>query len=152
MINTYAAQYRENEIRSSSPKETVLMLYDGATNFLKTAITMMNGNGEISEKARSIEKAVNIIDYLQSCLDKEKGGEIAANLDGLYEYMMIRLTEANLKNDKGKTEEVVRLLQTIREGWAGTCQESGIRDQGLPFDDVVNTPEEAMTRKIEVRI
>ncbi len=154
MTNASAAQYRDSEITSASPRETVLSLYDGAIDFLKTAIIEMSEKGDIPEKARLIERAVNILDYLQSCLDKESGGEIAGNLDGLYEHMMIGLTEANLGNDKGKVEEVVRLLQTIREGWAGICQGSGAaRGNGSPFDADVGIPEASYpTRKIEVQV
>ncbi len=60
---------------------------------------------------------MKIIEYLQSCLDNEKGGEIALNLNSLYDYIFIRLTEANLRNDTAKMREVVDLLNNIRDGW-----------------------------------
>uniref|UniRef100_UPI00053A32A2 flagellar export chaperone FliS n=1 Tax=Pseudomonas aeruginosa TaxID=287 RepID=UPI00053A32A2 len=50
-------------------------------------------------------------------LDFEACGELAANLDRLYAYMSMRLTEANLKNDAGKLEEVSELLRNIKSGW-----------------------------------
>ena len=116
------SQYKESQVSSASPEETVLMLYDGAINFLKSAIRELNENNNVAEKAVLIEKAVKIIEYLQSCLDKEKGGEISDNLERLYEYAAVRLTMANLKNDVAKLEEVIELLSTIRDGWKDICK------------------------------
>jgi len=98
------------------------MLYDGAIRFLNSAIKELNDNNDISAKANLIEKTVKILEYLQSCLDNEKGGEIADNLSRLYDYMAITLTRANLKNDIRKMEEVLKLLNTVREGWNGMCE------------------------------
>ncbi|MBC8550224.1 MAG: flagellar export chaperone FliS [Nitrospira sp.] len=118
-MNTFA-QYRESEMSSASPEKTVLMLFDGGIRFLKKAVSEVAENN-IPEKAILIEKTAKIIEYLQSCLDLEKGGEIAENLERLYHYMLIRLTEANLRNDVAKMEQVIELLSTVREGWSGIC-------------------------------
>jgi flagellar protein FliS len=113
-------QYREMHLASSSPQETVLMLYDGALRFLKDAAREI-GENNIGAKAHLLLKAEKIIDYLQSCLDMEKGEEIAENLNKLYDYMLLRLTEANLHNDVPKLEEIITLLTTLREGWVSIC-------------------------------
>ena len=97
------------------------MLYDGAIGFMKQALAEL-GQNNLAAKVRLVEKVSKIIEYLQSCLDAEKGGEIAENLNRLYEYMMVRLTEANLHNDVAKMEEIIKLLGTVREGWAGICE------------------------------
>ncbi len=97
------------------------MLYDGAIRFLKEAVAEL-ANGNIPAKVQLLDKVEKIIDYLESCLDREHGGEIASNLEKLYDYMLVRLTEANLYNDRVKLEEVGRLLGTVREGWAAVCE------------------------------
>ena len=121
MLNSSISQYRDNQISSASPEKTVLMLYDGAIGFLRSAIREVDVNRNIPEKARLLEKTVKIIDYLQSCLDRDKGKEISTNLDDLYKYMSIRLTKANLKNDTTIMNEVLNLLLTIRDGWNDMC-------------------------------
>ncbi|MFQ5455995.1 MAG: flagellar export chaperone FliS [Nitrospirota bacterium] len=153
MMNTGTARYKKSQITSSSSKKTVLLLYDGAINFLRSAINEVSENGNIPEKTRLIERAVNVIDYLQSCLNKENGGEIAQNLDSLYEYMLVRLTEANLRNDEGKINEVIRLLVTIREGWAAICSNNK-KVQEAPIGNYVNSPDghSYRTREISVKI
>ena len=114
-------QYREIHLASSTPEETVLILYEGAIRFLKEAISEI-AKENITAKVRLLEKVEKIIEYLLSCLDMEKGREIAGNLQGLYGYMLVRLTEANLYNDVKKLEEIVKLLDTVREGWASICR------------------------------
>ena len=113
-------QYREVHLASSSPEETILMLYDGAIRFLKEAVDEI-GQQNITAKVRLLDKAGKIIEYRLSCLDMEKGGEIAKNLQDLYSYMLVRLTEANFYNDVAKVEEIAKLLGTVREGWANIC-------------------------------
>ena len=133
MPNSSLSQYRQNQVSSTAPEKTVLMLYDGAIRFLKNAIREIDENNNIVAKANLIEKTVKIFEYLQSCLDSDKGGEIAVNLSKLYDYMSIRLTEANLKNDTAKMEEVLNLLKTIREGWNGICDTKGANTQTAPY-------------------
>ncbi len=115
-----AQKYQDNHIMSATPAETALLLFDGALRFLRSAIQELEKDN-IPEKAKLIEKVVNILDYLHSCLDKEKGGEIAVNLERLYSFMMIELTDANLKNNRKKMEIVIELIQPIRDAWAEIC-------------------------------
>jgi len=121
MYNASISRYKESQISSSTSEETVLMLYDGAIRFLRSAINELTEKNNIPEKAILIEKIVKILDYLQSCLDADKGGTIAENLNKLYDYMQITLTKANFNNDVSQMEEVLGLLLTVREGWSDVC-------------------------------
>jgi len=60
---------------------------------------------------------MNIIQGLRTSLDAQKGGEVAANLDALYEYMGRRLLEANVSNDVAILDEVSSLLMEVKAGW-----------------------------------
>lgn len=74
--------------------------------------------GDIVAKGEALSKAINIIDNgLKAGLDQEKGGEIAAHLSDLYDYMIRRLLQANLRNDSQAIEEVEGLLGNIAEAW-----------------------------------
>ena len=150
MQNTSLSQYRQSQIAATAPEKTVLMLYDGAIRFLKNAIREIDENNDIVAKANLIEKTLKILEYLQSCLDSDKGGEIAINLNKLYDYMSVRLTEANLKNDTAKMEEVLNLIRTIREGWNGICNKNGINNQTVNYEATaanVGGETEAVSRK-----
>ncbi|HDH06692.1 MAG TPA: flagellar export chaperone FliS [Nitrospirae bacterium] len=158
MLNTSISRYRESQITSTSPEKTIFMLYDGAIRFLGLAMKELEEKNNMPEKARLIEKTVKIIDHLQSCLDQEKGGVIAENLDKLYDYMSIKLTEANLRNDIPKMREVLNLLLTIRDGWKNICDKSAGNDNSNKnfihppddsgFDAAASEPE----RKVGVKV
>ena len=158
MINSSISRYRESQITSTSPEKTILMLYDGAIRFLGSAMKELEENNNIPEKARLIEKTVKIIDHLQSCLDQEKGGVIAGNLNKLYDYMSIKLTEANLRNDIPGMREVLNLLLTIRGGWKDICGKStGNYDSNKnyihpPADSGSDAAESRLERKVEVKV
>jgi flagellar protein FliS len=116
-VNAYANVGLETGIASASPHKLIVMLYDGALVALLSAKTNLAANN-IAAKGTAISKAITIIDNgLRASLDKTAGGEIAANLDALYDYMSRRLLHANLKNDVPAIDEVHRLLADLREAW-----------------------------------
>ncbi len=115
-------QYQEVNVQTSlvdaDPHRLIQMLMQGAID------RMIQAKGRIAYKDPEgrntcINKAVGIIDGLMGSLDKEKGGEIAANLDRLYDYMIRRLFEANVHNDAEMVDEVIQLMSTVKEGWDG---------------------------------
>lgn len=73
--------------------------------------------GDITEKIMKLTKALNILDGLRMSLNIEEGGEIAANLDDLYDYMQRQLIQANAHNDLEILDEVKGLVQEILSAW-----------------------------------
>ena len=100
----------------ASPHRLILMLLDGALEKISSAKGYMQ-RGEIENKGSYISWAISIIEGLRLSLDSDTGGEIAENLDNLYDYMLRRLLEANLKNDETMLDEVSDLLKTIKTSW-----------------------------------
>jgi len=116
-INAYAKVGIETGVSAASPHKLIVMLFDGAQIALAGALQHMKA-GNVSGKGQSISKAISIIDSgLRASLDKSVGGEVANNLDRLYEYMSNRLLLANLNNDPQIVEEVQHLLQDIKSAW-----------------------------------
>ncbi|MCF6235236.1 MAG: flagellar export chaperone FliS [Gammaproteobacteria bacterium] len=106
----------------ASPHRLIQMLLDGALDRIAVAKGHM-ARGNIAEKGRYIGLVISIIDGLRISLDKPGGGEIAQNLDDLYEYITRRLAEANLKNDEGMLDEITSLLKEVKEGWDAIPEE-----------------------------
>jgi flagellar protein FliS len=116
-VNAYANVGLETGIASASPHKLIIMLYDGVLAALLSGRANMAA-GNIAAKGIAISKAINIIDNgLRVSLDIKAGGEIAENLDALYDYMSRRLFHANLKNDAPAIDEVHGLLSGLREAW-----------------------------------
>ncbi len=115
-IEGYGRGAVESEVDYASPHRIIQMLMEGALAKIATAKGCIERN-DVAEKSRQITWAMNIIGGLRSSLDAEKGGDIAANLESLYEYMGRRLLEANMNNDAVALDEVSALLLEIKEGW-----------------------------------
>lgn len=108
----------ESSVMSASPHKLISMLLEGAISALLRANIHMQQN-EIAAKGKAITKAVNIISTgLAASLDMEKGGELSANLARLYDYMVRRLTHANLHNDPQAIQQVVTMLRGLADAWS----------------------------------
>ncbi len=115
-VQQYARIDTSAEVTGASPHRLVQLLMEGALEKIALARGFME-RGNVAEKGRNISLAISIIDGLRVSLDKEAGGEIASNLDDLYDYMGRRLLEANVKNDAAMLEEVAGLLREIKTAW-----------------------------------
>ncbi|GIV16300.1 MAG: flagellar protein FliS [Armatimonadota bacterium] len=109
--------YQRAQVDTASPAKLVVMLYDGAIRFLKQGQTaMQQGNRE--KQNHCLVRAQRIITELASSLDMEAGGDIAANLMALYQFMHEQLVLANLQDDVDKVQKVREMLESLREAWA----------------------------------
>jgi flagellar protein FliS len=122
VANGYARTYQTQAVLTASPGLLVLMLYDGALRFLAKAHVALEADKDDWHRFevinRNIQKAQNIIAELKGTLNHDAGGEVAANLDRLYEYYIRRLHEANFKKDVNPVIEVEGLLGELRDGWS----------------------------------
>ena len=116
-INAYKNVSVESSVMGADPHKLIQMLFHGALLEIANA---KNGilRKETAAKGKSISRAIAIIgDGLNASLDKKVGGELALNLSSLYEYMVFRLVDANLKNDLSILDEVARLLTELKGAW-----------------------------------
>lgn len=114
----YHAVNLRAQTANASPVQLVLILLDGLLEELARTRAHIVAR-RIEEKARSLDKCVDILNGLSSALDTERGGEVVANLARLYDYCAWRLYRAGGELDPGMVDEVSGLLQTLRGGWAG---------------------------------
>ena len=121
-MNAYAAmkQYQtvnvNAQISEADPHRLIQMLMEGGLSRLAQAKGAMQ-HGQNSQKGELISKAIGIIGGLREGLDLSQGGEIAANLDRLYDYMVLRLVEANVSNEPALLDEVADLLRNVKSAW-----------------------------------
>lgn len=121
VLNNQALKYKKLDVQtlvgSASPHRLIGMLFDGAcTRLAQASGYAMRGDHE--GRGRCIGETVSIVDGLQASLDHDKGGELAANLDALYDYMQRRLFRANADNDVAAIREVMDLVRTLQDAWS----------------------------------
>lgn len=113
----------------ASPHKLVSLLYSALASQLACARGAIVRR-DIGEKGRAISHAVRIIEEgLNAPLNMDAGGALAINLRDLYDYMIQRLTLANLKNDEAAIGECARLVDSLREGWDGIAAQADAAHQ-----------------------
>jgi len=118
MWNNAHDAYLESRVMTADPVELIDLLYQACTQSVHEARAHLAG-GRIAERARAISKACAIVIELAVILDHERGGEISQRLALLYDYLQRRLITANLEQSDEPLAEVLGLLVTLSEGWAG---------------------------------
>ena len=108
--------YRMTNVMTADPNRLVLMCYEGAIDNLKI------GKQKIAEKDfegknKALIKAQDIINELLCSLNFEKGGDIAKGLESLYNYMLRRLLDVDIKKDVRPIDEVIGILDELKSAW-----------------------------------
>lgn len=119
-MNPYLKQYQKNQLETATPEKILIMLYDGAIQFLNIAKNEMLSEKtpkDIQKIHNNITGAQKIIAEFQNTLNMEIGGEMAQNLYDLYTYLYNRLIDANIKKDTTILDEVLTHLRELRETW-----------------------------------
>lgn len=121
MNTAIITSHRETDVhtdpQSAPPHKLIDMLLDGACSRLRRArdcIRLDDRDG----RSKAIGATVAILEGLQGSLDHDRGGELASNLDALYDYMQRRLLRADADNDTAAVNEVLGLVTTLQEAWS----------------------------------
>lgn len=109
-------KHRLEDMMAATPSRMVVMLYDEAIGALHTSV-MAIASGDIEARCNCVTAALEIVGHLYLCLDETQGGDVADNLGRIYGHIISRLPRVNLYNDTEVAEEVVELLETLRDSW-----------------------------------
>jgi len=115
-----AQHYRNTGLQArvseASPHQLIAMLLDGAGQRIGLAAASLE-QGDIARKGKAIAAACAIIAHLNASLDHAAGGEIAANLAALYDWLLQHLTRANADNDATALDEALTVIHDIQSAW-----------------------------------
>lgn len=114
----------QTSIMDADSHRLIQLLYQGALDAMAQAKGAIERD-DIESRNNCLNRAVQIVGGLRSFLDKEKGGDVADNLERLYEYVEVALFEANMNNDTAKIEHCAGLIREVKAGW------DEIRDQAI---------------------
>jgi flagellar protein FliS len=115
---TYRTAAAQGHLADASPHRVVKVMLDAALSRIAEAGGHIE-RGEVQAKGEKIGKALGIIEALMLGLDKERGGELATNLERLYDYAARTLLKAQLEGSADLLKEVGGLLREIKLGWDG---------------------------------
>lgn len=107
--------YKQVHVETASQGKLIIMLYDTAIKRTEEAIKLL-GSKKLDEVNNNLIRAQDIIAELRASLDM-KTGEIAANLDRLYDYILRLLVGGNVRKQKSPLEEAVKLMTALRDTW-----------------------------------
>ena len=145
-------KYKRSKIITATGVELIVQLYDECIKNVQLAkVILSKGNklslDDIKNKSKSISKSVNIVTGLADSLDMERGGEIAVNLSKLYEFVNMRLLNANLNNDPVMLDDALRVLHELRAAWDGILKQES-RDK----QKEANENQEKLTERFPTRM
>lgn len=115
-LQAYKKVSVDSQLTAASPHKVVQMLLAGAIERLIQGKAAME-QGNMPVKGERFGKALDIIMALRSCLSMEEGGDIAVNLDQLYEFMITQVTIANHENNSQRIDDVVDIIREIKSAW-----------------------------------
>ena len=122
----YAATQRETSVSSAKPVELVAMVYQRLLDHLQTGMIQMAEGADSSE---ALTKAIDLITTgLESCLDKDKGGEIAQNLAFIYDWAGKEIIRARLRRDPEMIQGVINAFVPLAEAW---LEHAGQKDESF---------------------
>ncbi|MEO0323250.1 MAG: flagellar export chaperone FliS [Myxococcota bacterium] len=110
------AKYRSAKTTTASPVQIVVQLYEGSLKYLRQARGCVERK-DYAGKGVALRKAHAIITELQATLRPEHAPELCEQLYALYDFVLFRITETNLKNDPALLEGPLQVLGELREAW-----------------------------------
>lgn len=115
-LNPYLKEYKKNQLETATPEQILILLYDGAINFLnKSKLALEEKNEDAFHK--NILGCRNIILEFMNSLDLENGGKVAETLYALYRYYNKILMKSEISGNLDGINEVLRHLADLRETW-----------------------------------
>lgn len=115
-VSHYNQIDRVSGVTDADPHRLVQMLLEGALGKIAVVKGLMKRK-DIAKKGEVISQTVSIVGGLRSSLDFASGGELATNLDNIYDYIERQLLLANIKNDISILDEVSKLLNELKTAW-----------------------------------
>ena len=116
-----AKSYKAQSVQTASPGKLVLMLFDGCLRFTLAAKKAFDEE-EFTKRNEDINnnliRAQNIVTELQSSLDMSVPGDLPGTLFRLYDFVMHKLQQANLKKDPEPISEAEKIINELRDAWA----------------------------------
>ena len=121
--------YRESAVRGASPMGLIVILYDEIVRSVREAQRAFE-RGDIEARTKAMTHAVEVIGYLQSILDFEKGGDVARNLSNFYNVMRAKLLDIHISPTQEGLEMLAREFAKVAAAWQQAEQSAAQQNAG----------------------
>src|SRR5579863_3544204 len=126
-------EYISSRVASATPMELTRMLYEGAVQAVQEALTAHRG-GDILARGNAVTRAVEILGELRFSLRRDVAPQYCDTLSGLYGYLQSRLIQAHAEKSESMLQEVLKLIETLLEGWIGAIHNLNALDGATAQD------------------
>lgn len=111
-----ARMYRESAVRGASPLGLIVILYEEIVRSIRKAMRAFE-SGDIEARGKALTHAVEVIGYLQSILNFDKGGQVARELSQFYNLMRVKLLEIHIKPTRDGLELLAHEFAKVAAAW-----------------------------------
>jgi flagellar protein FliS len=125
-------------VAAATPVELTRMLYEGAVQAVQEAMTAHRAN-DILARGNAVTRAVEILGELRFSLRRDVAPQYCDTLSGLYGYLQNRLIQAHAEKSESMLQEVLKLIETLLEGWIGAMHNLNALDGATAPDTVAGT-------------
>ena len=122
--------YLKTQIETASQPQLLLMIFDAAVKKLHMAKRAIDKK-EIEKAHTELTKVQRIFTELMVALDFEKGGDLANNLLRIYDFIYHHLVKANIKQDSAMIDEILPIVQDLRDGWTQAVDKYMTEEEGV---------------------
>ena len=116
------SHYKRRQVEASSPAEILILLFNTAVVRARTAIKNCDPSQD-AVRGEAVRKLLDIVIELRSTLDRSLGGELAENLDQLYDFVITTVIEANTERDAEKFQQALNVLDVLRDGFSQAAKQ-----------------------------
>lgn len=133
-LNPYLKEYRKNQIETATPEKILILLYDGAIQYLNKAKIGLE-QGDQTQFHNNLLGCEKIILEFMNTLDMEAGGSLAQNLYRLYQYLYNTLVKTGINKEVKGIDEVLKHLTGLRETWQKAIEISNAEKKAALMED-----------------
>ncbi len=129
-------RYLQIDLATARPETLVARLLQRALEKAREAHARSDGAARVRDdsaaRVRALAQSIDILAELRRALDLQAGGELAANLERLYDFATDRLISAGATRASGTIEEAIRALEPIVEAFSAIAVAQPAAHEGAP--------------------
>ena len=114
--------YKRSQVQGATPSQILVLLFKTAVVRARTAMKNCDSSQD-GVRGEAVRKLLDIVIELRSTLDRSLGGEMAENLDQLYDFVITTVIEAHTQRDSEKFQQALNVLDVLRDAFSEAAKQ-----------------------------